>query len=189
MHGARALLSEALEMLPSKQGSAGTAAWISARHAEESAQLGDTRQALTSWRRAEEAYSVADPEEDRVWTRFLDLNRFDSYRIATYSRIGRLDDAQETATSVLARLTQPDRKKAVIIFEDMAAASLARGSVIEAAKLASTGITVLRETEFAMWLPRYEAIAQALRQQSRKPAVRAYLEEFGVTKRQFASRR
>jgi hypothetical protein len=186
---ARALLSEALEMLPSKQGSPGTTAWISARHAEESAQLGDTRQALTSWRRAEEAYSVADPEEDRVWTRFLDLNRFDSYRIATYSRIGRLDDAQETAASVLARLTQPDRKKAVIIFEDMATANLARGSVIEAAKLASTGITVLRETEFAMWLPRYEAIAQALRQHNRKPAVRAYLEEFGVTKRQFASRR
>jgi transcriptional regulator with XRE-family HTH domain len=186
---ARALLSEALEMLPSKQGSPGTIAWISARHAEESAQLGDTREAITSWRRAEEAYSVADPEEDRVWTRFLDLNRFDSYRIATYSRIGRLDDAQETAASVLARLTQPDRKKAVIIFEDMATANLARGSVIEAAKLARSGIAVLRETEFAMWLPRYEAIAQALRQHSRKPAVRAYLEEFGVTKRQFASRR
>jgi tetratricopeptide (TPR) repeat protein len=186
---ARALLSEALEMLPSNQGSPGTTAWIYARHAEESAQLGDTRQALNSWRNAEEAYSVADPEEDRVWTRFLDLNRFDSYRIATYSRIGRLDEAQGTAASVLARLSQPDRKKAAIIFEDMARVNLARGSVIEAAQLARTGITVLRETEFAMWLPRYEIIAQALRNHSRKPAVRAYLEEFGVTKRQFASRR
>jgi tetratricopeptide (TPR) repeat protein len=184
---ARALLTEALEMLPSDQGSPGTIAWISARHAEESAQLGDTRQALNSWRRAEEAYSVADPEEDRVWTRFLDRNRFDSYRIATYSRIGRLDEAQETAARVLARLRQPDRKKAAIIFEDMAQAHLAQGSVIEASKLARAGITVLRETEFAMWLPRYATIAQALRQHDRKPAVRAYLEEFGATRRQFAS--
>jgi hypothetical protein len=176
-------------MFPSDQGSPGTIAWISARHAEESAQLGDTRQALNSWRRAEDAYSVADPEEDRVWTRFLDQNRFDSYRIATYTRIGRLDEAQETAAQVLARLSQPDRKKAAIIFEDMARAHLARGSVIEASKLASAGITVLRETKFAMWIPRYAAIAQALRQHDRKPAVRAYLEEFGATRRQFASQR
>jgi hypothetical protein len=44
-----------------------------------------------------------------------------------------------------------------------------------------------RGVEFAMRLPRYEAIAQAIRNQSRQPAVRAYLEEFAMTKRQFAS--
>ena len=69
----------------------------------------------------------------------------------------------------------------------MATAHLARGAVNETAKLAKHGLAVLRETEFAMWLPRYEAIAQALRQQSRQPAVRAYLEEFAMTKRQFES--
>ena len=69
----------------------------------------------------------------------------------------------------------------------MATAYLARGAVNEASKLAKSGLAVLRETEFTMWLPRYEAIAQALRQQSRQPAVRAYLEDFAMTKRQFAS--
>ena len=69
----------------------------------------------------------------------------------------------------------------------MATAYLARGAAIEASKLAKSGLAVLRETEFTMWLPRYEAIAQALRQQSRQPAVRAYLEDFAMTKRQFAS--
>ena len=183
---ARVLLAEALEMLP-RNYSQGTLAWIAARHAEESAHLGDSAQALTSWGRAEEAYSVADTEDDRVWTGFLDQNRFDSYRISTLAKVGRLEEAQEAASTLLARLAQPERKKAAIIFEDMATAHLARGAVNETAKLAKHGLAVLRETEFAMWLSRYEAIAQALRQQSRQPAVRAYLEEFAMTKRQFAS--
>jgi transcriptional regulator with XRE-family HTH domain len=183
---ARVLLAEALEVLP-RTATPGTLAWISARHAEESAHLGDTAQALKSWKHAEEAYSVTDTDEDRVWTRFLDQNRFESYRIATLAKLGRLEEAQEVAAAVLARLSQPDRKKATIIFEDMATAHLARGAVNKASKLAKSGLGILRETEFAMWLPRYEAIAQALRQHQRQPAVRAYLEEFAMTKRQFAS--
>ena len=115
-----------------------------------------------------------------------DQPRFDSYRIATYSRIGKLEEAQEAAAAVLSRLTQPDRKKAVIIFEDIAAAYLARGSVNEASRVAQHGLAVLRETGFAMWLPRYEAIARGLQRWQRQPQVRAYLEEFAMTKRQFA---
>jgi transcriptional regulator with XRE-family HTH domain len=183
---ARVLLTEALENI-SETTSPATVAWIAARHAEESAQLGDTAQALTSWGRAEDAFSIADPDEDRVWTRFLDQNRFDSYRIATYSKVGKLDEAQEIAAAVLARLTQPDRKKAVIIFEDIAAAHLARGSVNEASRAAQSGLAVLRETEFAMWLPRFEAITQALNRWQRQPQVRSYLEEYAMTKRQFAA--
>jgi hypothetical protein len=187
------MLADALQILPDKASTAspGTIAWISAMHAVESAQLGNTRQALTSWKRAQEASSVADPEEDRVWTFFLDRNRFDSYQIATYSRLGRMDEAQEVAASVIARLGQQDRgrKKAVIISEDIARAHLARGAVIEASKLAKTGITTLREIGFVMWLPKYEAITQALRPHNRQPAVRAYLEEFAAIKRQFPSQR
>jgi hypothetical protein len=185
---ARVLLADALKTLP-RNASPGTLAWIAARHAEESAHLGDTAQALASWDRADEAYSVTDTDDDRVWTRFLDQNRFDSYRISTLAKVGRLDEAQEVAGNLLARLDHPDRKKAAIIFEDMATAHLARGAVNEASKLAKSGLAVLRETEFTMWLPRYDAIAQALRNHSRQPAVRAYLEEFAMTKRQFASQR
>jgi len=181
---ARVLLTEALQNI-SEEASPATVAWIAARHAEESAHLGDKEQALTSWGRAEDAYNIADPEEDRVWTRFLDQNRFDSYRIATYSKVGKLDEAQEVATAVMARLTQPDRKKAVIIFEDIATAHLARGSVNEASQVAQNGLAMLRETEFTMWLPRFEAIAKGLLRWQRQPRVRSYLEEFAMTKRQF----
>jgi hypothetical protein len=65
-HGrARSLLGAALEAVPGDESPA-TRAWLSARYAEESAALGDTAQALTSWRTAEEAFSVADTDEDRV---------------------------------------------------------------------------------------------------------------------------
>jgi hypothetical protein len=97
-------------MLP-KDSSPGTLAWIAARHAEESAHLGDSAQALTSWERAEEAYGLADTDDDRVWTRFLDQNRFDSYQISTLAKLGRLDEAQEIADALLARLDHPDRKR------------------------------------------------------------------------------
>lgn len=182
---ARALLTEALENV-SEETSPATVAWIAARHAEESAYLGDKPQALASWARAVDAFNIADPEEDRVWTHFLDQNRFDSYQIATYSRVGKLDEAEEVAAAVLARLGQLDRKKAAIILEDIAVAHLTRGSVNEAARTAQSGLAVLRETEFAMWLPRFDAIAQRLRQWQRQPTVRAYLEDFAMTKRQLA---
>ena len=45
---------------------------------------------------------------------------------------------------------------------------------------------VLRETGFAMWLPRFEAIARGLQRWQRQPLVRSYLEEFAMTRRQFA---
>lgn len=182
----RVLLTEALGNI-SETTSPATVAWIAARHAEESAQLGDKQQALISWGRAEDAFSISDPDEDRVWTRFLDQNRFDSYRIATYSKIGKLDEAQEVAATVLARLAQPDKKKAAIILEDIATAHLVRGSVNEASRVARSGLAVLRETEFAMWLPRFEAIARGLQRWQRQPQVRSYLEDFAMTKRQFAA--
>jgi transcriptional regulator with XRE-family HTH domain len=62
---ARALLSEALEGV-TEESSPATVAWIAARHAEESAYIGGKSQAVASWARAEDAFNVADPEEDRV---------------------------------------------------------------------------------------------------------------------------
>jgi hypothetical protein len=38
-----------------------------------------------------------------------------------------------------------------------------------------------------MWLPGYEAIANARANKSRQPTVREYLQEFAMTKRQFAT--
>jgi transcriptional regulator with XRE-family HTH domain len=186
-HGrARILLAQALDTVPA-QASPATAAWVAARHAEESALLGEKQDALRSWRQAEEAFSIADPDEDRPWTKFLNQDRFDTFRITTYLKTGKFDEAQQTADAMLARLSPEEGKRAAVIREIIAAANLARGSAAEAAQVAQGALAVIRETEFTMWLPRFEDLARALLPRQRQPAVRAYLEEFAMTKRQFAS--
>ena len=116
----------------------------------------------------------------------MDQNRFDSYHISTLANTHRLDEAQELAARVLVRLDQPDRKKAVIILEDIATAHLTKGSVLEASKVASQALAVLKETEFTMWLPKFDALAQGLSRWQRQEPVRAFLEDYSVTKRQLA---
>ncbi|GAA1259861.1 hypothetical protein GCM10009677_08680 [Sphaerisporangium rubeum] len=185
-HGrARALLASALEVLPPSS-SPGTMSWLAARHAEESAALGDKESAIHSWARAEEAFSISDPEEDRVWTRFLDQDRFDSFRIATYSRMGRLNEAEEMAHAVIARLPQVERKRAAIILADIATAHIVQGSIDAAAKVARDGLAAVRETEYALWLPRFEVLAESLRRWQTQPMVRAFMEDLAMTKRQFS---
>src|SRR6266567_739050 len=182
---ARILLAQALDAVPAKASPA-TAAWVAARHAEESAIVGDKPQALKSWRAAEEAFSVADPDEDRPWAKFLNRDRFDTFRITTCLKTGKFDEAQEAADALLARLSPEEGKRAAVIRENIAAAHLARGSAAEAAKVAQGGLAIIRETEFTLWLPKYEDIARGLLRWQRQPAVRAYLEEFAMTRRQFA---
>ena len=182
---ARILLAQALDAVPA-QASPATAAWVAARHAEESAIVGDKPQALKSWRAAEEAFSVADPDEDRPWAKFLNRDRFDTFRITTYLKTGKFDEAQQAADALLARLSPEEGKRAAVIRENIAAAHLARGAAAEAAKVAQGGLAIIRETEFTLWLPKYEDIARGLLRWQRQPAVRAYLEEFAMTRRQFA---
>jgi hypothetical protein len=159
---------------------------VAARHAEESALVGDKPQALKSWRKAEEAFSIADPDEDRPWARFLNRDRFDTFRVVTYLKVGKFDEAQQVAADLLARLAPDEGKRAAVIREIIAAAHLARGSAGEAARVAQGGLAIVRETEFTMWLPKFEDIARAMLRWQRQPQVRAYLEEFAMTKRQFA---
>jgi hypothetical protein len=148
--------------------------------------VGDKPQALKSWRTAEEAFSVADPDEDRPWAKFLNRDRFDTFRITTCLKTGKFDEAQQAADALLARLSPEEGKRAAVIRENIAAAHLARGSAAEAAKVAQGGLAIIRETEFTLWLPKYEDIARGLLRWQRQPAVRAYLEEFAMTRRQFA---
>ena len=106
---ARILLTQALDNVPD-QASPATTAWVAARHAEESALLGDKTQALRSWRQAEEAFGIADPDEDRAWSRFLNRDRFETFRIATYLKVGKFDEAQQVADGLLARLGPAEGK-------------------------------------------------------------------------------
>ena len=52
--------------------------------------------------------------------------------------------------------------------------------------VAPRAVAASSAAEFAMWLPKFEDIARGLLRCQRQPQVRAYLEEFAMTKRQFA---
>ena len=54
------------------------------------------------------------------------------------------------------------------------------------AQAGQNGLAIVRETEFSMWLPKFEDLARGLLRLQRQPQVRAYLEDFAMTKRQFA---
>ncbi|MBO3752354.1 hypothetical protein J5X84_40375 [Streptosporangiaceae bacterium NEAU-GS5] len=184
-HGrARIVLAEAIDVAP--RSSPGTVAWLSARYAEESAALGDRKGALASLGQAIDAFSDADPEEDRVWTRFVDRHRFDCFRVAVLAGVGDLDTAQELARAVLRDLPDSNRKRAVIILHDIASANLSQGSIIQAAELGREGLAAMRETERSLWLPRFEALGMSLARWRNQTFVRAYLDDLAQTKRHFA---
>ncbi|XVQ10053.1 hypothetical protein ACQP1W_47325 [Spirillospora sp. CA-255316] len=187
-HGrSRALLTTALETLPASVSPA-TEAWLAARHAEESAALGDKKQALESWGRAEDAFSIADPEDDRPWTRFFDQSRFDSCRISTYANIpGKLDKAEEIAGDMIASVGDLEQKRVAIVLGDIAAAHLRHGHINEASRVAKDGLAAVREAEFGMWLPKFEVVAKGVSQWRTKDPVKNFLEDLAATKRQFGA--
>lgn len=184
-HGrSRALLTSALEVLPDSV-SPTTEAWLAARHAEESAALEDRQQALVSLGRAEEAFNIADPEEDRSWAIFFDQSRFDSCRISTYANIpSRLGKAEAMANEMLASVPELERKRVAIVLGDIAAAHLRHGHTNEACRIAKDGLAAVRESDAAIWLPKFEAIGKAVAPLPPRAPIRAFLEELALTKRQ-----
>jgi hypothetical protein len=64
----------------------------------------------------------------------------------------------------------------VIILEDIVEPHLTRGSVTRPPRLAAQALAVLRETDFAMWLPRFEALAQGVKRWARHEPVGALLD-------------
>ena len=167
---ARVLLTQALENV-SDQASPATAAWVAARHAEESALVGRQAQALKSWRRAEEASAsptrtrtALDPVPEPGTVRHLPRRHLPEG--------GKFDEAQQIAADLLARLTPAEGKRAAVIRENIAAAHLARGSVAEAAQVAQSGLAIVRETNSRCGCPRFEDIARGLLRWQRQPQVR-----------------
>ncbi|MEV0586729.1 hypothetical protein [Nonomuraea sp. NPDC050310] len=103
--------------------------------------------------------------------------------------MGRLGEAEDLARAVISRLPEVDRKRAGIILGDIATAHIVHGSINEAARAAREGLTIVRETESVIWLPRFEVLAKSLEQWRTQQPVRLFLEDLGLTKRQFSASR
>jgi transcriptional regulator with XRE-family HTH domain/tetratricopeptide (TPR) repeat protein len=124
-----------------------TFAWIACRQAEETAALGDSSDALRLLDRGLASFTNADPEGERVWTRFLDTNRVRGFAISTYARVGDAQSALKIAEEVLASLDPEHRKKRAIVLASSAEVHLQQGNLEEGIELASGALNAALETE------------------------------------------
>ena len=60
----------------------------------------------------------------------MNRDRFETFRIATYLKIGRFDEAQQVAADLLTRLCPAEGKRAAVIRENIAAAHLVGVAVL-----------------------------------------------------------
>jgi tetratricopeptide (TPR) repeat protein len=124
-----------------------TYAWIAYRQAEETATLGDSSEALRLLDSGLTSFTNADPDSERVWTRFLDTTRVSGFSISTYARVGDTESALRIADDVLLSLDPEQMKKLAILLPSAAEAHLHRGNLDEAVGLASRALTAAVETE------------------------------------------
>jgi transcriptional regulator with XRE-family HTH domain/tetratricopeptide (TPR) repeat protein len=151
-----------------------TFAWIACRQAEETAALGEASDALQLLDRGLASFTNADPEGERVWTRFLDTNRVRGFAISTYARVGDARSALRIAEEVLASLDPEHQKKRAIVLASSAEVHLQQGNVEEGIDLARDALTAALETETTWGFESLRRLPPLLRQWQDDPEVRQF---------------
>ncbi|MEU8773369.1 helix-turn-helix transcriptional regulator [Streptomyces sp. NPDC048606] len=109
-------------------GNGAAAAWIHARHAEETANAGDDTAALRALDRALTAYDFADHTTEQAWVQFMTPARMDALVLSVYGRLGHRQLPQ-TAASTAQRLGPDLSDSGVVILGDLAHALLQGGDI------------------------------------------------------------
>ncbi|MFI6705450.1 XRE family transcriptional regulator [Nonomuraea sp. NPDC050478] len=163
------------------EGDPATRAWLLARHAEETALLGDHRGALNSIRQAADVYAGADINA-RPWTCFLDPGRFASMSLTVYSRLRRHDDSA-TAMGEIALHLGPttEVKKLCVVAAEMALAQYRLGDVTEAVDSARSALDATTAMNFPLGWERLDNVAAELKP-SRTQAAREFHSEYVATR-------
>lgn len=162
------LLSAAGEQVRSPEHAAARS-WISARAAEEAAQLGDAA-AYISLERAMTSYDYAKPGTGRPWVKFFDNARLGSMAVATYSRLGH-PGVQQAADAVMDSLGQDQHKTRAVILADVATGHAARGDFDAAAELAEKSLEATLSGEAVLGRQRLKALGQTLSESGAAQAV------------------
>jgi hypothetical protein len=126
-----------------------TFAWVACRQAEEAAELGEDQEAMRLLDRGLTAYEIANPDEERAWTRFLDPSRMAGFSISTYSRLGLTDKALDAGMSVLGSLGPgaPGQKKRALVLANIAEVHLQRQDLEAGLELGAKALNASRDTE------------------------------------------
>ncbi|MEV8635655.1 helix-turn-helix domain-containing protein [Streptosporangium sp. NPDC051023] len=152
---------QAQQFLPA-QGDDATRAWLLSRQAEELAALGD-RHALDLLHQAEDAYSRARPHRERAWTRFLDPGRMAAFQLSAYVRLGDEHRVIEIGQAALSALGQDsDRKRAAVVYADIAQAQLQIGDVAEGVAYGRRALEAAQRSESTWGLQHLTTVEKAL---------------------------
>ncbi len=163
------------------EGDPATRAWLLARHAEETALLGDHRGALRSIHEAADVYAGADINA-RPWTCFLDPGRFASMSLTVHSRLRRHDDSAAAMDEIALHLgPTTEVKKLCVVKAEMALAHYRLGDVTEAVDSARSALDATTAMNFPLGWERLDNVAVELKP-SRTQAARDFHTEYAATR-------
>jgi transcriptional regulator with XRE-family HTH domain/tetratricopeptide (TPR) repeat protein len=149
-----------------------TVGWIACRQAEETALLGDATDALRLLDRGLGSFTDAAPEDERVWTRFLDATRVRGFAISTYARVGDAESALRITEEVLASLDPEHVKQRAIVLAGSAEVHLQQGNLDEGIELAVSALAAALETETTWGLEGLKRLRPLLRRWEGNPDAR-----------------
>ncbi|MGW0901243.1 helix-turn-helix transcriptional regulator [Streptomyces goshikiensis] len=142
-------------------GNGAAAAWIHARHAEESANTGDDVAALRALDRARIAYEFADYTAEQAWVQFMTPARMDSLVLSVYGQLGH-QQLSEAAADTMERLGKDLSDSGVVILGDLAHALLRGGDVGHGAHVAHQFAAAAQTRPNTMGRARAAAVAARL---------------------------
>ncbi|WP_147304655.1 helix-turn-helix domain-containing protein [Thermasporomyces composti] len=157
---ARDVLIEA-EGMARGRSHAATRSWIAARLAECQAGLREEAEALRALERATTAFDYAEPEQERVWTRFYNGSRLGSLTVTTYVRL-RHRGLESVADQVISALPDTDAKVKAIILADVATAQIYRQQYERGAELAHEALDVTLAQEASLGSRRLRELHQLI---------------------------
>lgn len=157
--GAVRMLADAVERV---RGSAATTqAWLSARHAEEQATLGDHAGALKSLDRAVTVFDYATARDERPWTCFFTPSRLGSLAVSTYGRLVHRDTDQVAAT-LLESLDPTENKVKALVLADVATSAARTGDYHRVQSLSQRSARLAVRTECSLAIDRLWDLVEIL---------------------------
>lgn len=153
------MLDDATEQV--RGSSATTQAWISARHAEEQASLGDHTAALKALDRAVTVFDYATPGAERPWTCFFTPSRLGSLAVSTYGRMAH-PDTDHAATTLLASLAPTENKVKALVLADLATSAARSGDYDHVQSLSDHSAQLAVRTEASLAIDRLWDLVEVL---------------------------
>ncbi|HEX7662066.1 MAG TPA: helix-turn-helix transcriptional regulator [Pseudonocardiaceae bacterium] len=140
---------------------AATQAWVTARQAEEQAQMGDVNPALRCLDSAITIFDYASPSTERPWTGFFTPSRLGSLAVSTYTRLSH-PDTESVASNLLASLAPTENKVKALVLADLAVAAARSGDLDRVQPLANRSAPLAVHTEASLAIDRLWEVVELL---------------------------